>query len=390
MERLINKYSRKLVSQKICEKGKPVFGILDDITTWNSGGDEVQILDSVMQRLSINSILFSPAAEPYRSILDYLAEYSTDTNGRIRPDDTETRTFLHDIPVTQNFSASEILKALMQRKGIIIPGCGIVTYGTVSPEQAFVTYSSICFSSFVKFMADYYYHAKGIIPMKGDPDPVFKKAVQWYKESLSSTASSPVIKAPFSSSEDVINSIIETGRLTVESGMVDSFFGNISVRYGDIIYISQTGSSLDELAGCIDPCPIDNSTTNAITASSELSAHKALYSMTERKSILHGHPKFSVTLSMLCDDLSCANRGQCHIKCSRRRFIEDVPVVPGEIGTGPDSLSRTVPAAMKGRGVIVWGHGLFTAGAEDFTDAYRNLLDIEKMCFNNYLSLVER
>jgi ribulose-5-phosphate 4-epimerase/fuculose-1-phosphate aldolase len=390
MDRLINKYSRKLVSQKICDNGKPIFGVLDEITRWSSGGEEVQVLESVMQRLSINSILFSPAAEPYRSILDYLADHSTDTNGRIKPDDTETRTFLHDIPVAQNFSTSEILKGLMQRKGVIIPGCGIVTYGAVSPEQAFVTYSSICFSSFVKFMADYYYHVKGIIPMKGDPEPVFTKAVQWYRESLSSVTVSPVNKAPFRSPEDVINAIIETGRLTVQSGMVDSFFGNISVRYGDIIYISQTGSSLDELSGCIDPCPMDNSTTNAITASSEFSAHKALYSMTERKSILHGHPKFSVTMSMLCDDLSCLNRGRCHIRCSRGRCIEDVPVVPGEIGTGPNSLSRTMPSAMKGRGVIVWGHGLFTSGVEDFTDAYKNLLDIEKMCFEKYLSLVAR
>lgn len=390
MDRLINKYSRKLVSQKICEKGKPLFGVLDDITRWNSCGEEVQILDSVMRRLSISSILFSPAAEPYRSILDYLADHSTDTDRKIKPDDTETRTFLHDIPVAQNFSASDILKGLMQRKGVIIPGRGIITYGAVSPEQAFVTYSSICFSSFVKFMADYYYHATGIIPMKGDPEPVFKKAVQWYRESLSSVTVSPLIKAPFISPEDVINAIIETGKLTVQSGMVDSFFGNISVRYGDVIYISQTGSSLDELAGCIDPCPMDNRTTNAITASSEFSAHKALYSMTERKSILHGHPKFSVIMSMLCDDLSCQNRGLCHIRCSRGRCIEDVPVVPGEIGRGPHSLSRTMPSAMKGRGVIVWGHGLFTAGVEDFTDAYKNLLDIEKMCFEKYLSLVER
>lgn len=390
MDRLINKYSRKLIAQKICDEGDPVFGAFDDTLFWNSDAREIEILEKVMHGLSISSLLYSRAAEPYRSIIDYLARFSRENSGRIRPDDTETRTFLHDIPVTRNFSETDILSGLKQRKGVIIPGHGIVTYGAVSPEQAFVTFSSICFSSFVKFMADYYYHAKGIIPMQGDPEPVFKKAVQWYGKSLSSVTASPEIKAPFRSSGDVIEAIIETGRLTVESGMVDSFFGNISVRHGDIIYISQTGSSLDDLAGCIDPCPMDNSTTNAITASSEFSAHKALYSMTGRKSILHGHPKFSVTMSMLCDDLSCVNRGQCHIKCSRRRFIEDIPVVPGEIGTGPDSLSRTMPSAMTGRGVIVWGHGLFTAGAEDFTDAYKNLLDIEKMCFKKYLSLVEK
>jgi ribulose-5-phosphate 4-epimerase/fuculose-1-phosphate aldolase len=390
MDRLIKKYSRKLVSQKLCAEGVPVFGVLDDVTRWNSDADENEILDRVMRGLSINSILFAPAAEPYCSIIDYLAEYSTDINGQIRPDDTETRTFFHDIPVIKSFTSDEILSGLKKRKGVIIPGHGIVTYGTVTPEQAFVTFSSICFTTFVKFMSDYYYHFKGILRMKGSPEPVFNKAVRWYRDSLSAINSSPLINAPFKSGEDVIQAIIETGRLTVESGMVDSFFGNISVKYGNTIYISQTGSSLDELSGCIDPCPMDNSTTNAITASSEFSAHKSLYSLTERKSILHGHPKFSVIMSMLCDDILCANRGECHIKCSRKRYIEDVPVVPGEIGTGPDSLSRTMPSAMKGRGVIVWGHGLFTSGVEDFTDAYKNLVDIEKMCFEKYLSLVER
>ena len=64
--------------------------------------------------------------------------------------------------------------------------------------------------------------------------------------------------------------------------MVDSYFGNISYRDGNTIYISQTGSSLDDLAGCIDPCPVDGSTCAAITASSEYSAHRDIYLGGER------------------------------------------------------------------------------------------------------------
>lgn len=390
MDLLTEKYRQKLVAQRLCDKGEPLFGFLDDEIMWSSSRYETDVLDQVMRESGAGSILFSAVAEPYRSIIDYLGEYSTDTGCRIKPDDTETRTFLHDIPVAGSFTASDILGCIRQRKGAIIPGRGIIAHGTVSPEQAFVTFSSICFSAFVKFMTDFYYHWKGTAPMKGDPLPVFQKGIEWYRNSLSAITAVPETRAPFSSVDDVIRAIIETGRLTVESGMVDSFFGNISARYGDTIYISQTGSSLDELAGCIDPCPMDNSTTNAITASSEFPAHRALYSTTERRSILHGHPKFSVVMSMLCDDKTCANRGSCHIKCQRERYIEDIPVVPGEIGTGPNSLSRTMPAAMKGRGVIVWGHGLFTAGAGDFTDAYRNLIDIEKACFEKYISICGR
>ncbi|MBN1531727.1 MAG: class II aldolase/adducin family protein, partial [Spirochaetes bacterium] len=171
--------------------------------------------------------------------------------------------------------------------------------------------------------------------------------------------------------------------------MVDSFFGNISCRMGSGILISQTGSSLDELAGLIDLCHLDNSSTAGITASSELSAHRGIYAGTDRGTILHGHPKFSVILSMLCGDESCGNRGRCHILCDKKRFVGDVPVVPGEVGTGPTGLCNTLPPALTGRGAIVWGHGLFTTGAVDFTDAFRHLVDIERMCFGEYGAILK-
>ncbi len=389
MDRLISKYSEKLVTSGLCFKDEPVFGTFDDEINWSSGRAEIRILDAVLRELGAASVLFSPVDEPYRSITDFLAINALKGEGYIRPGDTETRTFLHDIPAVSGFEADRITGALKKRKGVIIPGRGIVTYGMVSPEQAFVTFSSICFSCYVKFMTDYYYHRKNILTMGGETEPIYRKAVSCYEKSLSGIKPQPAIKAPFTSHEEVIAAIAETGKLTVDSGMVDSFFGNISLKYKDRIYISQTGSSLDDLNGYIDPCPLDNSTTNAITASSEFSAHKGIYMRTDKRAILHGHPKYSVITSMLCDKTGCENRGMCHIKCGSSRTIEDIPVVTGEIGTGPLGISNTLPPAMTGRGAIVYGHGLFTTGAEDFTDAYSSLVDIEKMCFRKYVEQVE-
>jgi hypothetical protein len=66
--------------------------------------------------------------------------------------------------------------------------------------------------------------------------------------------------------------------------------------------------------------------------------------------------------------------------------VGDVPIVPGEVGTGRYGLSRTLPPAVEGRrGAIVYGHGLFTVGRIDFTDAFANLVDIERMCLSAYL-----
>jgi len=388
MDKLTSKYSKKLVYAGLCNPGEPLFGTFDDEIIWSSDRPETKFLESVIRGLNINSILFSDIAEPYRSIINYLAQNALDGGGSIRPDDTETRTFLHDIPVARSFNAEEIIQSLKKRKGVIVHEKGIVTYGTVSPEQAFIFFSSICFSCYVKFLTDYYYHKKGLVKMSGDVDTIYHSAVSAYRKSLSEISSAPVIRAPFKSNEDVMAAITEAGRLTIETRMVDSFFGNISVKYNNKIFISQTGSSMDELSGCIDPCPLDNSTTNAITSSSEFSAHRGVYDLTDKKTILHGHPKYSVIMSMLCDKMDCENRGKCHLKCAGSRMIDDIPIVTGEIGTGPLGISRTLPPAMSGRGAIVFGHGLFTSGKEDFTDAFGNLLDIEKTCFNKYIEAV--
>ncbi len=388
MDKLTSKYSRKLESSGLCADGDPLFGTFDDEVIWSDYRPERESLSTVIRSINTISLLFSDTIEPYRSIINYLAQNALKEGQCIRPDDTETRTFLHDIPVAQSLRPEEIIHALKRRKGVIIPGRGIVTYGTVSPEQAFIFFSSICFSCYVKFMTDYFYHKKGLFKMDGDVDTIYESAVSSYRNTLSGISSMPSIKGPFQSNENVVAAMIETGKLTVESRMVDSFFGNISVKYNDKIYISQTGSSLDELSGCIDPCRLDNSSTNAITASSEFSAHRGIYNISSMKTILHGHPKYSVIMSLLCDKMDCENRGECHVRCNSKRMIKDIPVIPGEIGTGQTGLSRTLPSAMSGRGAIVLGHGLFTSGKEDFTDAFTNLIDIEKTCFTKYIETI--
>ena len=383
MDRPELKYSAKLIKSGLCGEGMPLFGTMDDDIRWTAEKPEQAVLENVLRSLNLASILFSDTAEPFRSIINILAADSPRA-GSIVPDDTETRTFLHEIPVINEFSAETICAALKKRKGVIIQGKGIITSGPVTPEQAFVTFSSICFSCYVKFFADFYYYTRGVKTIPRPAEKTVIRAIEAYRSGLDAIKDYPSVRGPFSSSDSVYAAIIEAGRLTVDSCMVDSYFGNVSSIYNDRIYISQTGSSLDELAGCIDCCPMDNSTTCAITSSSEYPAHRALYRCTDRKTVLHGHPRFSVIMSLLCDRHDCINRGICHIKCSEERFIEDIPIVPGEIGTGPSGLVSTMPAAMKGRGVIVHGHGLFTSGICDFSDAFRHLIDIERTCFEQY------
>ncbi len=386
MKELVAKYARKVITAGLAND--PLICGLDDELFWNRDDETVPTLTSVLDGMNINSLICAEPAEPYNTILRYLTDRYPET---ITPSDCETRTFLHDLPVTQSFSADAILKQLRKRKSVITnenETIRVVTYGTVSPEQAFVTLSSVCFSSFVLFFSEFLADCK-----EGKVTASQQEAFDTILPFVDKSPEPPpeLMTGPFTREPQVIDAIIEAGKYTVNYGLVDSYFGNISYRQHDTVYISQTGSSLDELAGCIDPCPLDGSSCAGVTASSELTAHNEIFLRTEKLAILHGHPKFAVILSMDCDVKDCPQRDQCHIKCSHERFINGIPIIPGEVGTGPTGLCNTLPQAIKGnRGAIVWGHGLFTTGTKDFNEAFRHLLDIENMCRELFIERVRQ
>jgi len=384
MKALLDKYAAKLVSAGMADEGVPLLGGLDAELQWNRDDAAIPVLEGVFSKLNINSLLFSRPAEPYRSIIDYLAS-TTDTIG---PEDAETRTFMHDIPVIREFRADLIAENLKNRKSIIIPGHGIVTWGTVSPEQAFIFYSSVCFGCFVKFFTDYLRDARtgSLIVGQMKAFAIARKHLEEYPEQVSE-----IMQGSFESEEEVYRAVAEAGRLTVESRLVDSFFGNVSMKWKGKLYISETTSSLDELEGRIVSCPLDDSACASITASSEFKAHVETLRSTGMDCMLHGHPKFAVIASLDCRKDDCESRGECHIRCPEKRFAGETPIVPGEVGAGRYGLFNTLPEAMTGRsGVIVYGHGLFTVSKGDFRAAYADMLSIEKYCREEYFKKLER
>jgi ribulose-5-phosphate 4-epimerase/fuculose-1-phosphate aldolase len=379
MERLSGIYEKKLREQCLAEE--PLFAELETEIQWNRRGEETLELEKVFGMLSISSLLFARPAEPYASILESVASAA---EGSITLRDNETRTFLHDIPVIGEFSAGEIAAALRRRKSVIVRGRGVATHGTVSPEQAFVSFSSVLFSCFVKYLADYLTDAaRG--RLSAERKERFARIASRLPEFP--RIDTALSEAPFRSEEEVYRAVAEAGKPVVKYGFVDSVMGNISYLYNDVLYISQTGSFLDELEGCIDPCPMDRSACTGITASSELPAHMAIVEGSSKRAVLHGHPKFSVVMSLICEKEDCEFDGQCHVRCPEKRHIDDIPIVPGETGTGPRSLSRTVPAPARAhRGIIVYGHGVFATGEKDFNAPFAALVDIEKRCRELYFS----
>lgn len=397
MERLIAKYLDKLERQRLARKGQVAFFALDaDLYASGPVTGDLAGLGGVFDIMNINSLLFAEPAEPYKSILDALtgacgatiAGRSSVQSNTIVPMDTETRTFFHDIPVIDSPGPEEIARALSRRKSAIVRGRGIVTYGVVTPEQAFISFCSTCFSTFVKFFYDCLVYFEGCARDTAPPDPLvmrtFSEVSRHVASAMPDATPAALREGPPANDDEVSALLAEAGRAVVAHRLVDSYFGNISYVFGDTVFISETGSSLDELEGCIDAVPLDGSSSVGITASSELSAHRRIFEETGYRAILHGHPKFAVVLSMHCSRRDC-DRSTCHTLCREKRYAGDVPIVPGEIGTGPTGLLHTVPGAMKeGRGAIVHGHGVFTAGEEDFRGAFQRLRDIEEGCREEY------
>lgn len=376
----IIKYSHKMVADHSAHPDAISFAAKDDIII--SHGDEAlaTLTSEILSRLNCLALV---AARPSLPFAEFLIRRSCSGEHEIVPRDTETRTFLHDIPFLRRTElgsdpAVSIARLLCSRKGVVVEGIGIIANGALTVEQAYINWSSVFHSTFVKYLEDVLEH--------GFQLPEEEEAFKHFRNEWLLTLSSEDLmfrKGPIADKNNILDEIVQIGRYTVQRGLVDSFFGNISYSNGELIYISQTASSLDDLSGCIDPVPFDNRSTVGITASSELVAHRKIFDTTGCRAILHGHPRFAVVMSMMCEERVACTISDCWKDCSKVRFLNGTPVVAGEIGAG--GIARNVPPVIGNTGsAIVYGHGIFSIGMEDFQAAFQSLVDIENWCRDEY------
>jgi ribulose-5-phosphate 4-epimerase/fuculose-1-phosphate aldolase len=376
---LIAKFTGKLERDRSVVPGRVGIAAQDDVMLSEGAPDLSRLAAAVLSRLSCLGVVAASPSLPFAELL--LRRAGADA-AAIVPPDTETRTFLHDIPIVRREGlagdpVAAIAALLSNRKGVIAEGTGIVASGPVTLEQAYIHYSSVFHACYVKYLLD--------VLQDGFRFPGEAESFRAFREAFLRPPTAEGLSfrdGPLDDPKAVLPEIRAVGRYTVERGLVDSFFGNISYRAGGTVFISQTAASLDELAGCIDPVPADNRSTTGITASSELLAHRRIYEATGARAILHGHPKFAVAMSMLCDVKDCPVK-DCWKDCSRVRMLGDTPIVAGEIGAG--GLAARVPPVIGGPGkAIVYGHGVFAIGRDGFEEAFRAMVDVENRCREEY------
>jgi ribulose-5-phosphate 4-epimerase/fuculose-1-phosphate aldolase len=382
---LLRKYLQKLLDRDLVNPDRVIFIGRDDRFYLEGTSPEVvqRVLISLFNHLKVNTLLW---AEPKGAWLSCLEQnLKRTTSSVIIPEDCETRTFFHHFPVVPALEPEPLAEALSETKAVIVKEpLGIVSKATVSPEQAFVGYSSACFSLFVKAFYDILEDCRRKGPLKE----------QTLKEFQALWQNVPEVRIP----EEVIawpedlsaarDALIKVGKAMVQGFLVDSYFGNLSILIGDIMLISQTAASLDELEDGLEEVPLGGGSTVALVASSEMPTHRRVYERTNHRVILHGHPRFSVIMSMFCES-PCELKGQCHIRCPQERYLCGARVVPGEIGTGRFAIVNTVPEVLASSdAAVVTSHGVFTAHRDDITAALRKMVEIEQCAKLRYYKTV--
>lgn len=377
-------YEKKLYASRLVPTGEALFGIPGEKRRWRRDSKKIPILSELADRLCANTLLFARPAEPYHTIVAYLA---ANASGAVFPDDSETRTFLVDLPVVDRFSADAMAGPLMNRKCLLIRNHGILALGKTGPAEAYVHFAAACFACFVKFFSDFLRDAHDR-QVTAEQQNAFHRVIKNLPPPPAFAGA--LAPAPIDTPEKARAAIIEAGKRIVSTGLVDASFGNISFRVDNTLHISKTGSFLDNLEDDIAACPLDDPQCTGQRPSSEYPAHLEIIRTAEAMGVLHGHPLFSVIMSMDCR-IDCDHRGNCHQTCPHARSVRGTPIVPGETGGGPFGLYTTVPEVIrKNKGAIVYGHGVFTATKTDFNDALARMVAIEQACREEYFERLKQ
>ncbi|MCF8111524.1 MAG: class II aldolase/adducin family protein [Desulfobacteraceae bacterium] len=380
MQQETAKYETRLYKEGMAEPGTALLGTPGTNGLWNRDHPACKVLNSLPPGTEQkNTILYAKPAEPYATTIYHLSE--TAPNRVICPQDSETRMFLQDLPVAEKLDTESVALVLKDKKCVIVPHQGIIAKGG-NPAEAYLDFSAACFAGFVKFFSDTLQAARAGELGKKRTQAFSRVCKQLPQPAVFETG---LMTGPFETESTVKNAIAETGKKIVKRGLVNACFGNISYRRDDSLYISSSGSFLDELEDDLVMVNIKDGSCTGGKPSSELPTHLEIAASTDFRAVLHGHPLFTVIMSMDCREENCTHQGACHLDCPVPREISAIPIVPGETGGGAFGLNRTVPAAIKkAKAAIVYGHGVFTCASNDFNNALGRMITIERICRRIY------
>lgn len=98
--------------------------------------------------------------------------------------------------------------------------------------------------------------------------------------------------------------LVDAGRRLAARGLVTGTSGNLSVRVGDRVIATPSGSALDALhAGGLSVITMSGAPVSGPPATSEVPLHLAIYSATNAGAIAHTHAVASTAVSCTCEEM---------------------------------------------------------------------------------------
>ncbi len=154
----------------------------------------------------------------------------------------------------------------------------------------------------------------------------------------------------------IYREIIKIGENLFKERLVNISSGNISVKIGKDILITKKGSSLGFLKESdIIKVGLVKSKRDRF-ASIELPVHKMIYKNTDALAIVHAHPIYAITLSLIKEKI-------IPLDAEAQYYFKEIPVVSVDNPIGSTELAQKVSRALKNNLiVVVKTHGSFAKG----------------------------
>lgn len=176
-----------------------------------------------------------------------------------------------------------------------------------------------------------------------------------------------------------IQDLLIYSKVLYDRRLVHGSGGNTSVRLGDVVWITQTGTVLGELTnGDLSEVGLDGEVLSGGEPSKELGMHLAMYHLRpEVQAIIHVHPTHAIAYSTLLTEASLdaipAYTAAFYLRAGRVPVTDYYPSGSHELH---DAVARLAPHY---HAILLRQHGVIV-GAEDMATALGILEEIEQCC----------
>jgi L-fuculose-phosphate aldolase len=173
---------------------------------------------------------------------------------------------------------------------------------------------------------------------------------------------------------NILSQFQSIGHELLLRGLITPHAGNMSIRWGRRLVITQHGCMLGQLTERdLVETGIDEDDESTALASRELEVHRAIYRDTTSQAVIHAHPTHAVALSMKRTEIvPCDVEG--------RFLLQSVPVLGWGMELKSGELANDIAREIKDNAaVVVYGHGSFAVG-QSLKEAYQVTSTLEQSC----------